>query len=260
MRPFRNKGWKWLRFMEKILPVAGATGAFSFAAAEVNPMTPSLQVDYDRDVLEYVDHVVVPPQVPSGNDAMDIDSTGQLAAFTSTSTSTSSNILPQPTAKRPRLDNDGSSVLPSESGSANSVPTRTLSVPSDHAKGSRKTFEKKKGKARTASGRSVSLSTSQRVDKVTPAVAIVELHGSIQHMTQAIVDASKPPETVGDKASIRCQDAVRLVQERDDGLSLMEKAALIVFFGTHSTEADQYIALDDAQLRLVVVRQWIRDV
>jgi len=244
--------------MEKILPVAGATGAFSFAAAEVNPMTPSLQVDYDRDVLEYVDHVVVPPQVPSGNDAMDIDSTGQLAASTSTSTST---FLPQPTAKRPRLDNDGSSILPSESGSANSVPTRTLSVPSDHAKGSRKTSEKKKGKARTASGRSVtSLSTSQRVDKVTPAVAIVELHGSIQHMTQAIVDASKPPETVGDKASVRCQDAVRLVQERDDGLSLMEKAALIVFFGTHSTEADQYIALNDAQLRLVVVRQWIGDV
>src|ERR1700678_2283511 len=138
MRPFRNKGWKWLRFMEKILPVAGATGAFSFAAAEVNPMTPSLQVDYDRDVLEYVDHVVVPPQVPSGNDAMDIDSTGQLAA------STSSNILPQPTAKRPRLDNDGSSVLPSESGSANSVPTRPLSVPSDHAKGSRKPSEKKR--------------------------------------------------------------------------------------------------------------------
>src|SRR5271168_2064505 len=258
MRPFRNKGWKWLRFMEKILPVAGATGAFSFAAAEVNPMTPSLQVDYDRDVLEYVDHVVVPPQVPSGNDAMDIDSTGQLVASTSTSTST---FLPQPTAKRPHLDNDGSSVLPSESGSANSVPTRTLSVPSDHAKGSRKTSEKKKGKARTASGRSVtSLSTSQCVDKVMPAVTIVELHGSIQHMTQAIVDASKPPETVGDKASVRCQDAVRLVQERDDGLSLMEKATLIVFFGTHSTEADQYIALNDAQLRLVVVRQWIGDV
>ena len=41
---------------------------------------------------------------------------------------------------------------------------------------------------------------------------------------------------------------MRLVQEHDDGLSLMEKAALIVFFGTHSTEADQYIALDDAQL------------
>jgi hypothetical protein len=79
-------------------------------------------------------------------------------------------------------------------------------------------------------------------------------------MTQAIVDASKPPETVEDKASVRCQDAVCLVQERDDGLSLMEKAALIVFFGNHSTEADMYIALDDAELRPVVVRQWIGDV
>jgi hypothetical protein len=155
--------------MQKILPVAGATGAFSFAAADVGPVKPSPNLDD-------LDYVV--PQGPYGNDDMDINSTGQLAASASASASTSTNILPQPVVKRPRLDNEGS--IFSEFGSANTAPARTLSVPSDHAKGSRKASEKKKGKARSASDRSVtSLPTSQRVDKVTPAVAIVELHGSI---------------------------------------------------------------------------------
>lgn len=265
MKPFRNRGWKWLRFMEKILPVAGATGSHSFAAAEANP--PSLT---DED-LDYV-------QVPSANnsmdiDSMDIDSISQPAASTSTSTSASAiytNVLPvlQPATKRPRVDSDGgnsiavahhpSSVPPSESGSATAAPTP--SIQSNRSKKS-KTSEKGKGKARTGSERSssslITPSTSQRVDKVTPAVAIVELHGSIKDMTQAILVASKPPESVNDKAVVRCQEAVRLVQERDDGLSLMEKASLIVFFGSHDKEADMYIALKEDELRQAVVRQWI---
>jgi hypothetical protein len=136
-----------------------------------------------------------------------------------------------------------------------------LSVPSTESK---KSNVKGKGKARTASdhssARSGSLSTpstSQRVNKVTPAVALVELHGSIKDMTQAILVASKPPESTDDKAMTRCQEAVRLVQERDDGLSVMEKASLIVFFGDHNKEVDIYIALKDDQLRQAVIKQWI---
>jgi hypothetical protein len=41
---------------------------------------------------------------------------------------------------------------------------------------------------------------------------------------------SKPPKNTGDKAALRCQEAVHLVQEHDDGLSVMEQANLIVFF------------------------------
>ena len=91
-------------------------------------------------------------------------------------------------------------------------------------------------------------STSQHVDKVTLAVAIVELHGSIKDMTQAILIASKPPKSAEDKAAVQCQEAVCLVQERDDGLSVMEKAALIVFFGNHDKEVDMYIALKEDEL------------
>ena len=254
MKPFRNRGWKWLRIMEKITPVAGATGSHSYAATEANP--PSLACDPDEDI-DYVS-----PQPLSGNNSMDIDSTGQPTASTSTPTSaTSTNILPQPSAtgKRPRLDSDSISALPFESGSANAAPS--LSVSSDRTKKSQKISEKGKGKARTGSDCSSSSliqpTTSQRVEKVTPGVAIVELHGSIKEMTQAILVASKPPESL---ASSRCQEAVRLVQERNDGLSVMEQATLIVFFGSHEKEADMYIALEEDELRRAVVRQWLGNV
>ena len=100
--------------------------------------------------------------------------------------------------------------------------------------------------------------TFQRVNKVTPAAALVELHGSVSGMTKAIIAASKPPKIAEDKAVARCQDVVHLVQERDDGLSISEKAALVVFFGSHSKEADMYIALKDDQLRREVIKQWIQ--
>ena len=67
-------------------------------------------------------------------------------------------------------------------------------------------------------------------------------------MTQAILVTSKPPETVEDKAAVQCQEAIHLVQEHNDGLSVMEKAALIVFFGSHNKEADMYIALKEDKL------------
>jgi hypothetical protein len=38
MKPFRNKGWRWLRYMERILPKAGATGAYLYAPTEANPL------------------------------------------------------------------------------------------------------------------------------------------------------------------------------------------------------------------------------
>lgn len=140
-----------------------------------------------------------------------------------------------------------------------------LSVPLAHSKKSRlSSSEKGKRKARSSSNHSTTYSlssktpfTSQRIEKVTPAVALVELHGSIKDMTQAILVASKPPESADDKAVARCQEAVRLVQECDDGLSVMEKAALIVFFGDHHKEVDMYIALQEKELRQAVIKQWV---
>ena len=240
MKPFRNRGWKWLRYMRNILPVAGATGARVYVLTLAIPPE-------DHDVGDEE----IDSQIPPFDDttSMDIDPP---------SASASTNVLLQPATKRPRLDNDEDDSIHVAHHSSSKTSTPPPSIPSDRSasKKSRKTLsEKGKGKARAASERSSS--TSRRVDKVTPAVAIVELHGSIKDMTQAIMDASKPPESIEDEAAVRCQEAVRLVQVRDDGLTITEKAALVVFFGTHNKEVDMYIALEEDELRQAVIRQWI---
>ena len=259
--------------MEKILPVAGATGVHSFAPTEANPPLPI-------DQLEDSDYGTPQAQPPAPDD-MDVDgvnpisesvppqaAVSAISAVTSTTSSftvaipSADDISLQPAAKRQRLPQDKKISKTKSSGA--------LSAP--HATDSKRSMGKGKGKARTSSdnpsrsARSESFpaqaqsSTLQRVNKVTPAVALVELHGSIKDMTQAILVASTPPESTGEKAMTRCHEAVRLVQERDDGLSVMEKARLIVFFGNHNSEADIYTTLEDDQLRRAVIKQWIGDI
>ena len=90
MKPFRNRGWKWLWYMEKILPVAGATGSHSYSAIEANP--PSLASDQDPGF----DHA---SQAPFSIHEMDVDSLSQSAqpsALTLTSTFTTTTSLENP--------------------------------------------------------------------------------------------------------------------------------------------------------------------
>ncbi|KAF8804214.1 hypothetical protein BYT27DRAFT_7243939 [Phlegmacium glaucopus] len=226
MKPFRNRGWQWLRYMEKILPVAGATGAHSYAPTEA-----AMEVDATIQAS-------TPISIAASTPASAITST---SAASTSAISSADIISEQPAAKRQRL------------------------APTEH----KKKADKGKGKLRNLSDHSSphssnhslpsrTPSTSQRVDKVTPAVALVELHGSIQQMTQAILAVAKPPESTEDKASIQYQKAARLVQEYNDGLSVMEKAALIVFFGDHPREVDLYVSrLENDEIRREVIRQWM---
>jgi hypothetical protein len=108
------------------------------------------------------------------------------------------------------------------------------------------------------SASSAPTSTSQRVSKMTPAVALVTLKTSIDTMTDAIVtSASKPFETAEDWAAGQHQQAVRLVQEREDGLSTEQKGILLTYFSSHSQHADMYVELNDNDLRCLMIAKWI---
>ena len=77
-------------------------------------------------------------------------------------------------------------------------------------------------------------------------------------MTDAILtSASKPLETSDDRAAGQRQMVVHLVQERDDGLTVEDKAKLLMFFSSHPQDADMYIELNDETLRKLMIDQWI---
>lgn len=166
MKPFCNKGWRWLYHMQKIIPITCATGAHSFAAAKADP--PSLAGDEDKES----DDNVGPLHTPA-NDAMDVDGPTSASASTAISTATTistaipatistaipvsttnlttistANISSELTTKQKCIDaNSVATALPSQSGSL-----AILSVPptkySKKLKSSTSEKIKGKGKAR----------------------------------------------------------------------------------------------------------------
>ena len=108
------------------------------------------------------------------------------------------------------------------------------------------------------SAASAPASTSQRVAKMTPAVALVTLKTSVDSMTDAIItSANKPLETSQDRATGRRMQAVRLVQRRNDELNITQKASLISHFSSHPGDADTYLELEDEDLRRLIIAKWI---
>ena len=73
MKAFYNRGWQWLSNMEKIMPIAGVTGAHSYAPTEANPSLPN---DQDEDAAS---------QAPTNKD-MDINIVSQPSTAISAST------------------------------------------------------------------------------------------------------------------------------------------------------------------------------
>ena len=77
-------------------------------------------------------------------------------------------------------------------------------------------------------------------------------------MTDVIItSANRPLETSDDRATGRRMQAVRLVQRRNDELSVTQKALLIDHFSSHPGDADTYIELEDEDLCRLMIAKWI---
>ncbi|KAF8811183.1 hypothetical protein BYT27DRAFT_7240373, partial [Phlegmacium glaucopus] len=206
--------------------------AHSYAPTKAGPPPTSNHDQDSNHVMQLIFH-----------EAMEVDATIQASTPISIAASTPASAITSTSAA------STSAISSADIISEQPAAKRQQLAPTEH----KKKADKGKGKLRNLSDHSSphssnhslpsrTPSTSQRVNKVTPAVALVELHGSIQQMTQAILAVAKPPESTEAKASIQHQEAARLVQEYNDGLSVMEKAALIVFFGDHPREVDLYVS------------------
>lgn len=86
--------------------------------------------------------------------------------------------------------------------------------------------------------------------KITPAVAIHNMQGSINRLT----DVMEKSLTAPDPASMQRSEAMELLQTQDDGLTLKEQSEMISKFIADAAITGAYLSLrDNAVLR----RDWL---
>lgn len=223
MKPFRNKGWRWFSKFESILPVAGARGRNAFTATSVTaPSVEDGEIEAEEVEGGFVsvsatgsghsDNIIETSStvVPAGGDGdrMDVDTT----------------VGSSSTGKRKHSD---SLTENNESINATTAPL------------------KKKISSRGASSQvtpktSTSDHTSTKgTTKITPAIAIHNMQGSINRLTDVMEKSLTAPDT----ASSQRTQAIDLLQTQDDGLTLEEQSELILKFVTDPAIAGAYLSL-----------------
>jgi hypothetical protein len=92
---------------------------------------------------------------------------------------------------------------------------------------------------------------AKQSNKVTTAVAMVSMQGSINRMADVF---EKSITTTEDVTMERKRAAIKAMQTLDDGLSVEEKANMIGIFTENVFVADAYLELSDVEVR----RAWLR--
>ncbi|KAG6807266.1 hypothetical protein H0H92_008192 [Tricholoma furcatifolium] len=197
IRPYRNRGWPYLKIMEDIIPVAGASGRHSFAPGlNHSDIVDSASEELDDDRMA-VDNSTHSSTVSSGS----------IVASVTPNASTTVSVTTTMHPKRRRTDEDATSIpSPPLSASALSSDRQTK------ASQSKEKVSAPRSSRHSASTSATSLTTSQRVEKLSSAAAIVQLNNSVGAFTAAIQEASKSPETAEEKAARRREECPELVR------------------------------------------------
>jgi hypothetical protein len=109
--------------------------------------------------------------------------------------------------------------------------------------------EKQRSGAGAATGRRAQANTTtQMATKITQATAVVGMQGSINRLTDIMERSFLPEEPTADPGVERLTRAVKSV-EKDEGLTVEERAALISVFMANPTSINIYLSLTDPNVR-----------
>ena len=267
MKPFSKEGWAFYEYFGQIFPNGQARGSHAhWLASTVSHAEPLDEEDsndaYPPDMSQdnvdaaamantvldaaastasaAITAIVTNPSIH--DDAMDIDNSSAieltLAAVGMTSSSKQKHINnPESPATSPLLS---SSLKLSDTASKRSRKSASsLMLPSSRPASSMTSY--------------CSRGSSSRAEKVTPAVAIMGLNHSIHQFTSIIDQMGQAPAENSDTSKL--DEAIDLVQSRDDRLTQHQKIALIKLF-SDITIACTYLHLVDDRL----CSAWLEDV
>jgi hypothetical protein len=281
MRPFRNKGWDYLSRMESIIPVSGAKGHHVFVASAATSSSQMLADELDisdGEEEDLPDAIKAAGDRKAGGDGkvdggdgkvgsgdgkagdgdykigniesmiggpMDID---QLQIGASASVSSSSK------RKHSLLDIGASSL---SSGHPTSVPTSSKASSEPASKKANSTKGKNKQLASKRSVKSFSSSvacepSSARAAKVTNTTILHGMQGTMNRVTDIFERSITQP---ADPQSGARDEALDLLQTREDSLSLDDMKKLVNLFMKDIIIAQTYIRLVNEDLRQI----WLAD-
>jgi hypothetical protein len=250
MAPFRNKGWPYFDKFNEIIPNATARGTHTFsptntaapgpleddeAAAAANSSKSAegdaMEVDKDGDGATLISITASKRKLSAITIGDDNDDTITFnfghPPLSSTNTPTSSN-LTSGLSKR-------GSIASSAAGCSRSRPKAASSCRSNAAS------------SRQASNRSRGTKTS---GKLSSEMMVYDMQGSINLLTSTVRNSME-----SDPVTKVHQEAVGLLQTRDDGLSPKQKVALFNLFMDKHAVAQTYIAIVDDGLR----QMWLQE-
>lgn len=241
VKPFKNKGWTYLSRFEELLPQPGATGHNSFTPTSAAP-PPSNNDDDDmalimsqEDPTEASGGIDSIPQ--DGGDPMDIDN-GDNIGMASSQTAVSVSA-----GKRKRAATD-------DTTDATSHPPTSIYTPSLPPSGPAR---KKRSSTATSSVPASSTLAHGPAPKMTPAIAIYNMQGTVNQMTDVLKESLNTVPI--NPRSVQRTNALKLLQSRDRHLTPTQNNKMITFIMKDSAIADVYIALDDDAMRM----SWMAD-
>ena len=139
----------------------------------------------------------------------------------------------------------------SQAQSQNSLVT----IASDHSHPSKRSqLSLPETVPRPSSDSRVQNQAPKKVLKVTPATAVIGMQGSINRLTDVIQNQMAMPQSSEDRQELRKEQALRMLQDLDDGLTLDEKTEMVVLFQDDPHATSTFVKLTDDTLR----RSWLR--
>ena len=260
MAPFRNKGWKYFDQFQEIMPGTTARGSHAFSAATCAP--PPQERD-DEDDEGRSSGASISRTEGLSEEPMDVNTEVNSSASTSASatkrklatitsgedTVASSSEQPQPPSSVTSIPSRQSSMLPDEP-SRKKVAIVASSVVSS-SKSRPKAPSSHRSKRPSSLHSSDRAGSSKTVAKISSELVVHEVQGSINSLTATVRDSM----SIDPVTKVR-QDALRMLQTRDDGLTEDQEVMMYHKIAANHALAQVYMALDKPVLR----RKWLQEV
>ena len=233
MRRFRNHGWVYYQRLCDILPSGGARGTHAYHPSIATPQTTNVDRDSEPEDTPMAD-------VPTSTSNIPLQASQPTTRImTSTSSPIHSRLDKRPLDNTPRQSSESThyseSILSPEIFASTSGTVST-------------THSSKKRKTDSLVSTHSKLANLTQATKLTPAVAIMGMQGSINHLTDILQQSLV---TVEDKEAVGSQTVMKILQEDDADLPMPTKVALMRIFAdpTFSAATDVYSQTTDKEMR-----------